>query len=156
MSKSDDVSAGGSLMLNRRLGKPGRNINFRGTYNYTNSESEQFSTSTTEYYQQTLEEQLEILNRYITTPTKSYNYSLRFTYSEPIFKGGFLQFSYNFQYSKSKTDNSTYDMPNGWTIPEGYLTDVAVFNPDLSKTAEYDYYNHQADVQFRWIRERCS
>ena len=154
LSKGDDVTAGGSLMFNRRLGKPGRNINFRGTYNYTNSESEQFSASTTEYYQQTLEEQLEILNRYITTPTKSYNYSLRFTYSEPIFKGGFLQFSYNFQYSKSKTDNSTYDMPNDWSIADGYLADVAVFNSDLSKTAEYDYYNHQADVQLRWIREK--
>ena len=154
LSKSDDVTAGGSLMFNRRLGKPGRNINFRGTYNYTNSESEQFSASTTEYYQQSLEEQLEVLNRYITTPTKSYNYSLRFTYSEPIFKGGFLQFSYNFQYSKSKTDNSTYDMPNEWSITDGYLSDVAVFNPDLSKTAEYDYYNHQADVQLRWIREK--
>lgn len=154
LSKSDDITAGGSLMFNRRLGKPGRNINFRGTYNYTNSESEQFSASTTEYYQQTAEEQLEILNRYITTPTESYNYSLRFTYSEPIFKGGFLQFSYNFQYSNSKTDNSTYDMPVDWVVSDGYLSDKGVFNPDLSKTAEYDYYNHQADVQLRWIRDK--
>lgn len=154
LSKSDDITAGGSLMFNRRLGKPGRNINFRGTYNYTNSESEQFSASTTEYYQQTAEEQLEILNRYITTPTESYNYSLRFTYSEPIFKGGFLQFSYNFQYSNSKTDNSTYDMPVDWVVADGYLSDKGVFNPDLSKTAEYDYYNHQADVQLRWIRDK--
>lgn len=154
LSKGDDITAGGSLMFNRRLGKAGRNINFRGSYNYTNSESEQFSASETEYFQKNPEERLEILNRYITTPTQSYNYSLRFTYSEPIFKGGFLQFSYNFQYNKSKTDNSTYDMPNDWEIVDGYLSNVAVFNPDLSKTAEYDYYNHQADVQLRWIREK--
>lgn len=154
LSKGDDITAGGSLMFNRRLGKTGRNINFRGSYNYTNSESEQFSASETEYFQKNPEERLEILNRYITTPTQSYNYSLRFTYSEPIFKGGFLQFSYNFQYNKSKTDNSTYDMPNDWKIADGYLSNVAVFNPDLSKTAEYDYYNHQADVQLRWIREK--
>lgn len=154
LSKGDDITAGGSLMFNRRLGKTGRNINFRGSYNYTNSESEQFSASETEYFQKNPEERLEILNRYITTPTQSYNYSLRFTYSEPIFKGGFLQFSYNFQYNKSKTDNSTYDMPNDWEIADGYLSNVAVFNPDLSKTAEYDYYNHQADVQLRWIREK--
>lgn len=154
LSKGDDITTGGSLMFNRRLGKTGRNINFRGSYNYTNSESEQFSASETEYFQKNPEERLEILNRYITTPTQSYNYSLRFTYSEPIFKGGFLQFSYNFQYNKSKTDNSTYDMPNDWEIADGYLSNVAVFNPDLSKTAEYDYYNHQADVQLRWIREK--
>lgn len=76
-------------MINRRLGKAGRNITFRGSYNYTNSSSEQFSVSETDYYQKTEEERLEILNRYISTPTLNYNYSARFTYSEPIFKGGF-------------------------------------------------------------------
>jgi hypothetical protein len=43
LQKGDDLTAGGSLMLNRRLGTAGRNITFRGSYNYTNSESEQFS-----------------------------------------------------------------------------------------------------------------
>lgn len=154
LSKSDDLSFGGSLMFNRRLGKSGRNITLRGTYNYTNDDSEQFSTSETDYYQKSPEERLEILNRYITTPTKSYNYSLRASYSEPIFKGGFLMFSYNFQYKRSTTDNSTYDMPNDWTIGNGFLQNSAVYNPELSKSAEYDYYNHQVDVQLRWIREK--
>lgn len=154
LSKSDDLSFGGSLMFNRRLGKSGRNITLRGTYNYTNDDSEQFSTSETDYYQKSPEERLEILNRYITTPTKSYNYSLRASYSEPIFKGGFLMFSYNFQYKRSTTDNSTYDMPNDWTIGNGFLQNSAVYNPELSKSVEYDYYNHQVDVQLRWIREK--
>ncbi len=154
LSKSDDLSFGGSLMFNRRLGKSGRNITLRGTYNYTNDDSEQFFTSETDYYQKSPEERLEILNRYITTPTKSYNYSLRASYSEPIFKGGFLMFSYNFQYKRSTTDNSTYDMPNDWTIGNGFLQNSAVYNPELSKSAEYDYYNHQVDVQLRWIREK--
>ena len=87
LQKGDDLTAGGSLMLNRRLGTAGRNITFRGSYNYTNSESEQFSASTTDYFQ-LMQDSTEILNRYITTPTKSYNYSLRFSYSEPIFRGG--------------------------------------------------------------------
>ena len=107
-------------MVNRRLVKPGRNITFRGSYNYTNSSSEQFSVSETDYYQKTEEERLEILNRYISTPTLNYNYGARFTYSEPIFKGGFLQFSYYFQYKRSKSDNSTYTMPNDWEIAQGY------------------------------------
>lgn len=154
LSKSDDLSFGGSLMFNRRLGKSGRNITLRGTYSYTNNDSEQFSTSETDYYQKSPEERLEILNRYITTPTKSYNYSLRASYSEPIFKGGFLMFSYNFQYKRSTTDNSTYDMPNDWTIGNGFLQNSAVYNPELSKSAKYDYYNHQVDVQLRWIREK--
>lgn len=153
LQKGDDLTAGGSLMLNRRLGTAGRNITFRGSYNYTNSESEQFSASTTDYFQ-LMQDSTEILNRYITTPTKSYNYSLRFSYSEPIFRGGFLQFSYNFQYKHSNTDNSTYDMPLEWTIDQGFVPAWGSLNTDLSKKAEYNYYNHQADVALRWIRQK--
>ena len=155
LKKGDDLTVGGSVLVNRRLGKLGRNITFRGKYNYTNSSSEQFSTSETEYFQKTPEERMEILNRYITTPTKSYDYSARLTYSEPIFTGGFLQFSYNFQYKHSTTDNSTFDMGDNWTIGDGVNeSNPGVLNNDLSKSAAYNYYNHQMDVTFRWIREK--
>lgn len=155
LSKSSDFNVGGSVMFNRRLGKAGRNINFRGTYNYTNSSSEQFSTSETEYFQMTDEERLEILNRYISTPTLNNNFSARVSYSEPIFKGGFLQFSYNFQYRYSTTDNSTYTMPNDWTIDNGYGGEyTGVLGKENSKSAHYTYYNHQAELALRWIREK--
>lgn len=155
LSKSSDFNVGGSVMFNRRLGKAGRNINFRGTYNYTNSSSEQFSTSEAEYFQMTDEERLEILNRYISTPTLNNNFSARVSYSEPIFKGGFLQFSYNFQYRYSTTDNSTYTMPNDWTIDNGYGGEyTGVLDKENSKSAHYTYYNHQAELALRWIREK--
>ena len=152
LKKGDDLTLTGMMIFNRRLNNEGRNITFRGRYNYTNSSSEQFSLSTTEYFQQTPEELKETLNRYIDTPTKSSEYNVRFTYSEPIFKGGFLQFSYNFQYSRSTTDNTTFDMPDDWTI-DGDKTG-GTFNSDLSKSATYNYYNHQAEITFRWIREK--
>lgn len=152
LKKGDDLTLTGMMIFNRRLNNEGRNITFRGRYNYTNSSSEQFSLSTTEYFQQTPEERLETLNRYIDTPTKSSEYNVRLTYSEPIFKGGFLQFSYNFQYSRSTTDNTTFDMPDNWTI-DGDKAGGA-YNADLSKSATYNYYNHQAEITFRWIREK--
>ena len=152
LKKGDDLTLTGMMIFNHRLNNEGRNITFRGRYNYTNSSSEQFSLSTTEYFQQTPEELKETLNRYIDTPTKSSEYNVRFTYSEPIFKGGFLQFSYNFQYSRSTTDNTTFDMPDNWTI-DGDKTG-GTFNSDLSKSATYNYYNHQAEITFRWIREK--
>lgn len=152
LKKGDDLTLTGMMIFNRRLNNEGRNITLRGRYNYTNSSSEQFSLSTTEYFQQTPEELKETLNRYIDTPTKSSEYNVRFTYSEPIFKGGFLQFSYNFQYSRSTTDNTTFDMPDDWTI-DGDKTG-GTFNSDLSKSATYNYYNHQAEITFRWIHEK--
>ncbi len=159
LTRSDEVSAKGVLLFNRRLGAKGRNITIRASYTYTDNDSEQLSASTTTYYQ-TAEEALadgtlsEILNRYITTPTKTSDYALRLSYSEPIFKGGFLQFSYDFRYSHSETNNSTYDMPADWTVGQGFLSDQATFNSDLSKSAVYNYYNHQTEVQLRWIREK--
>lgn len=160
LQKGSDFNVGGAAMINRRLGKAGRNITFRGTYNYTNSSSEQFSESKTDYFQKTeadlTEKDLEeILNRYITTPTLNYNYGARFTYSEPIFKGGFLQFSYNFQYKRSKSDNSTYTMPEDWVISQGFGGDyMGELDTQNSKSAQYTYYNHQADISLRWIREK--
>ena len=155
-SKSDNINAGGSVMFNRRLGKPGRNINFRGTYSYTNSNSEQFSTSTTQYFQLSDKERLDILNRYISTPTLNNNFSTRFSYSEPIFKGGYLQFSYNFQYQYSTTDNSTYIMPEKWIIDYGFGNPdyPGTIDRDNSRSAHYTYYNHQAELALRWIREK--
>ena len=155
-SKSDNINAGGSVMFNRRLGKAGRNINFRGTYNYTNSNSEQFSVSETEYFQLSDEERLDILNRYISTPTLNNNFSTRFSYSEPIFKGGYLQFSYNFQYQYSTTDNSTYNMPDDWQIDYGFGNPdyPGTIDCDNSRSAHYTYYNHQAELALRWIREK--
>lgn len=162
LSKSNSLTVGGSAIFNRRLKKPGRNITFRGKYNYSNNDSEQFSSSQTEYPNLT-EEEIEKLSadirRYITTPTKSYEYGARFTYSEPIFRGGFLQFSYNFQYKRSETDNSTYDMTDAlggnWGIYDGPARDgVGVLDITQSKSAHYDYYNHQMDVQLRWIKDK--
>lgn len=156
LSRSNSLTYGASLMYNKRLRKAGRNITLRGYFNYTDSESEQFSTSETNYFQMTTpDEQQDILNRYITTPTKSYNYSARISYSEPIRKNMFLQFSYNFQYRRNTSDNSTYDMPNEWTVPQGLAGDInGTRNDSLSKSAAYEYYNHQVDVSYRWITEK--
>ena len=68
-----------------------------------------------------------------------------------------MQFSYYFQYKRSKSDNSTYTMPNDWEIAQGYGGDnVGVLDEKNSKSAQYTYYNHQADVSLRWIREKMS
>ena len=163
LSKGDDVTVGGTMLFNRRLGKAGRNLTFRGQFNYTNSSSEQFSASQTDYFQQTAdladagtqERVQDIIRRYIDTPTKNYSYSARLAYSEPIFKGGYLQLGYNFQYKRSDTDNRTYNMPDEWTVwgpaaSAGY----GELDTDLSKSAKYDYYNHQVDLTLRYMTKK--
>lgn len=79
------------------------------------------------------------------------------TYSEPIAKATFLQFSYQFQYKYSKSDKTTFDLLDypdwtiGGTLPSGYEAHAV---DSLSKNAEYRYYNHDASVGLRFIRQK--
>ena len=157
--KSTDASI--SLMVNRRLGNSGRNITLRGTAGYNDGDSESISLSRIQYYQDTqgVEGAMEAINRYSLTPTKGWNYSAEMTYSEPIFKGGYLQFRYQYQYKYSKSDRSTYDiggipfesfeLPAGFNDPDNLTLDEA-----QSRFAEYHNYIHNASIALRITREK--
>ena len=157
-SDGKTLSTDATLQLNRKLNSMGRNITFRGTVGYNDSESEQFSASNTKYYQTsedgtTLPE--DIIRRYMTTPTRGYNYGLQLTYSEPLWKATFLQFSYQFRYSYSKSDKKTYNLGDTWDFGSMLPTDYEDgYDADQSKFAEYKTYTHQARIGLRFIREK--
>ena len=149
---SDDYSVGGKLLVNHRLGKQGRNLSLNIKSNYSHSKSEQFSTSNIDYLQLSQQDRSSILNRYITTPSTRFSGDFKLSYSEPIAKDMFLQLEYAFQYKRNKSDNATYDMPDDWTVAMGETGMVdGVFNSDLSKLAVYHYYNHQVNLNYKWI-----
>lgn len=48
-------------------------------------------------------------------------------------------------------------MGGDWTVNDGLNGNTqGEYNADLSKNAVYNYYNHQMDVTFRWVREKMS
>lgn len=163
LSSNKSTDAGLSLQLNRRLDNKGRNITLRGNIGYSDGDAESVSLSRIQYFHdiQDEEEALNSINRYSLTPTKNWNYSGQLVYSEPIFKGGFLQFRYNYQYKYSKSDRSTYDimeslfdnadlvLPQGYKDPENLILDE-----EQSKFAEYRNYIHDVSLSLRVIREK--
>lgn len=160
LNDNKDISANATLQVNRKLNSKGRNITFRGRFSYGDSESNQFTESMTNYFllQNYLGgDSVLIRNQYINTPTKNYNYRLQLTYSEPIARATFLQFSYQFQYKYSESDKSTFDLQPfsdwglGAALPDGYEENEI---DSLGKYAEYRYYNHDASVALRFIREK--
>lgn len=158
---SNSTDANLSLMVNRRLGSSGRNITVRGSAGYTDGESESISLSRIQYYLNTggAEAAQEAINRYSRTPTRNWNYSAEATYSEPIFKGGYLQFRYNFQYKYSKSDRSTYDIGgipfDSFELPAGFDDpDNLTLDEDQSRFAEYHNYIHTASLSLRVTREK--
>ncbi len=159
LSDGNSLSTNASLQFNRKLNTKGRNITLRGTFGYGDNENNQYSKSETRYYQilnSVGGDSILYRNQYISTPTENFNYSAQITYSEPIARATFLQFSYNFQYKYSKSDKSTYDLLDypDWELgylPEGYQTHYV---DSLSKDAEYRYYNHDITTSLRFIREK--
>ncbi len=152
-SEGNSHSFNGVLQVNRRLNNKGRNITFRGSAGYSKNESEQISQSRIEYFQ--VEGRNQEINRYSTTPTKNWNYVAQLTYSEPVFKNTFLQFSYKYQYKYSKSDRSTYNIGDFEfpILPNGY-DDEANYDADQSKFAEYKNYINDISANLRFIREK--
>ena len=168
ISYSDGKSAGAMLQYNRKLGKKGRNVTLRGDFSYSDTDGKNLSSAHTTLYQQQDRfgnDSTFYTNRYSVTPTKTWSYSLLTTYSEPIFKGGFLQLSYRFRYNYNKSDRSTYDFGNvsafdglgfkyrGWDSFLGLLTHPLqnYLDDDLSRFSEYSNYIHEVNLMLRII-----
>ena len=166
---SDNNNINGMLQVNRKLGNKGRNITFRVDAKYTDNDSKSISLNNAKLYLvQTVEgkDSTYQTNRYNLTPSKNYSYAGQLTYSEPLWKATFLQFSYKFTYSYSKSDRSTYDFSKyamsgdheyrGWDSYlnpfAGHLNDYR--DDNLSRFSEYRNYNHDIQVMMRFIRQK--
>jgi len=99
LSDTKSLSANATLQVNRKLNNKGRNITFRGSFGYGDNDNDQYTQSETRYYQihnYLGGDSIQYRNQYITMPTKNYNYTAQLTYSEPIARATFLQFSFGF------------------------------------------------------------
>ncbi len=170
LNYSENKNINGMLQFNRKLGPKGRNFTLRMDAKYTNSDAESISLNNTRLYLvQTAvgKDSTYQTNRYNLTPSKNYSYSAQATYSEPLWKATFLQFSYKFTYSYSKSDRSTYDFSNytfdgvspiyrAWnnylSRVDGSLEDYR--SEDLSRFSEYKNYTHDIQVMMRMIRQK--
>ena len=167
-SKNNNIS--GMLQLNRKLNNKGRNVTLRMDAKYTDKDSKSISLQNAHLYLVQNEAGLDSTyqtNRYNLTPSKDYSYSAQATYSEPLWKATFLQFSYKFTYSYSKSDRSTYDFSKysfeginpeygAWGNYLGRLDGgLGDYRDDkLSRYSEYRNYTHDIQVMMRFVRQK--
>ena len=172
ISYSDSKNVNGMLQFNRKLSNTGRNLTVQLNAGWSDGTSKSVSDSYINYFQllnylggdSTL-----VTRRYAVTPTKNWNYSARFTYSEPIFPRTYLQFSYQYQYRYQKSDRGTYDFSDfpligvngiwtgGYRSWDSYLAQFGsniepYKDNDLSRFSEYKNYIHTAEVMLRVVR----
>lgn len=169
MSHSTTKRLGGSLQYNHRFGDMGRNLNLRIEGNYSESDRQNVSNNNTHLYKvmdQQGNDSVFYTNRYSTTPDRNKNFSANVSYSEPLMRNTFLQFTYTFRYSKDESDQKTYDFSalgeqfgagadlaygnfdafiGGYNLPD-YL------NESLSRYSYRENFDHDAQLLFRIIR----
>ena len=184
LSYSDNNRLGADLTITRKFGNQGRNISLRLSGNYTDGNSRSLSLQDVNLYQTTMAMYDSTYseyfrNRYNLTPTKNYDYSARLSYSEPIARQTYLQFSYNFQYRYTKSDRTTYDFSEWPTrhVAQGehfsvddFTMDYRQWDPNLallqqyapldyylddslSRFSEYKNFIHTAEVMLRVVRK---
>ena len=167
-SKNNNIR--GMLQLNRKLNNKGRNVTLRMDAKYTDKDSKSISLQNAHLYLIQTAAGLDSTyqtNRYNLTPSKDYSYSAQATYSEPLWKATFLQFSYKFTYSYSKSDRSTYDFSKysfdginpeygAWGNYLGRLDGgLGDYRDDkLSRYSEYRNYTHDIQVMMRFVRQK--
>ena len=173
VSYSDSKNLGGMLQFNRRLSSTGRNLTVQLNGNWSDGMSQSIADSYLRYFQ--LEnDSVRAISRYSETPTTNWGYRARLTYSEPIFRQVYLQFSYQYEYKYSKSDRATYDFSNANLPPSTFHIPQSTWTPeyrswdayllpyrpidqylddDLSRFSEYKNYIHTAEVMLRIVRK---
>lgn len=180
-NESERLNANGSLQINKRLAKPGRNItlNLNGSYGKNSTESRSYSQTD---YLQSIANELGVLIddsvyhkvQFNNNPSKNYSLTAQLSYSEPIFTQTYLQLSYRVNYNftdnrrniRSIFDNyyredGTWLHPifgNGGinldTYPNYYDSPYVVDDTLQLGYTTNDYVNHDIRAQIRMNRTK--
>ena len=173
ISYTQKQEAGGMLQLNRRLSANGRNVTVRADVDYAKTNAKSLSLSNVHLYQvkdATGVDSTYQTNRYLQTPTTAWTYSLQATYSEPLWRGTYLQFRYKYGYSRTTSDRATFDFSNlgegffgsqsplyrGWN---SYLSMLAspyesYRDQRLSRSSVYTNYTHELEMMLRFVGKK--
>jgi hypothetical protein len=160
---SDSKNLNGMLQFNRRLNNNGRNLTIQLNGNWSEGTSKSMSNNYIYYYNP---DSTSATSRYNVTPEDRWGYSARVTYSEPIFRQVYLQFSYRYQYSYTKSDRKTYSLTDidysdiapqyrNWDAYLGRLINPLddYVDPALCRKSEYKNYTHTAEIMLRIVRK---
>ena len=176
LSYGDSKSLNGMLQFNRKLNNRGRNFTLRVDGSYSDNDNTSFAISRVDYYLLGLDSTYmpaSRTNRYSLTPSTRKGYSLQATYTEPLSRTMFLQWSYKYSYSVNESDRATYDITDRGITPGTDLVNITpryrTWDPylsrltdpldtykddNLSRYSEYTNYTHDIQLTYRWIQPK--
>ena len=166
VSSSHHINASASVQINKRLGKPGRNITVDMSGGYGDSNGESANYSLTDYYQILAHNGGDSIYhkvQYNQNPQMSYNINAGIGYSEPIAYNTYLQLNYSYSYNvrdNSREVRSVFDPYNDmlgvneWNYTDFYDTPYTVRDKQQCNYTRNRYQNHHVNVQLRVNRTK--
>lgn len=166
MSESKSVSTSGNILFTQRFDKPGRNISLNANYSFSNSSNDSYSRnyqirSMMDFGGNITNRDTTTYNRFNDSPSKNRSIRTQISYTEPLADQTYLQFSYQFSYNYSRSDRSTYDLPedyNNWGMPDWILEDNYMqFKDDsLSQLSYYENFDQTIQLQLRKVTDKLN
>lgn len=135
-----------TLRFVRKLNSQGRNVAFNSGFTYSYNPSEQNSNSTTHFYTEEENEEMETAvsdslvqqNRYTDKCSHNRTFFVEASYTEPVFRNHYLQFKYRYQHRGSDSYAYVYDEE-----------DHSDYIDSLSSKIDNGYNNHQIDASLQ-------
>ena len=177
-SDGSSYNLNGNLTLNRQLGgqpwfgegaeagkRSGRNISLRLSGATSGNKNKNYSFSNVIYHQRN--DSTDLTYRFRNNPSDNRNYSIGFTYSEPILRNLFAQVNYSYNYSKRHADGQTYDFAKVDSIGQilwdnygqyGMLAPnyFEFLSDSLSRYTDNINKTHNIDLSLRYITSRLN
>lgn len=165
-NRSKSINASGSLQINKRLKKPGRNLTLNLGGGYGDSDNESNNYSQTDYYL------IHALNggdsiyhkvQYNRGANYSYNFNARLSYSEPIAYRTYLQLTYNYSFSFRDNDRdvrSIFDPyvallgANAYNYDQFFDSQYTVSDQQQCSYTRNTLQNHDFRLQLRMNRTK--
>ncbi len=149
-NKNKNWNMSASVQINKRLGKPGRNLtlNLGGNMGRSTQTGENYSQ--VDYYQLLAYDGGDSVyhkTQFNHAPQQNRNWNIQLGYSEPIAHGMYLQLNYEYRHRWSRHErnvSSIFDWSNGLQVPD---------TAQMGTTAS-TYQNHNIRLQLRINRTR--
>lgn len=131
----DNMQMNGSLMINRKFNRKGRNLTLDIRFNSGKRNAAECTLSDTYFY---LNDSLALIDRLTENSGRSSGYNIGVSYSEPLWQNAFLRFSYKYNGTSSASlRNPVYDI--------GVADNTDILSNDTYSRS----YRHNAEVRLQ-------
>ena len=143
-----NLSTSGFLLLQQRLGIPGRTLTVMGRYSFSNNDLNGINNNGSRTFGDDGKEIASTgINQTFDNNRKSSSAMGRFTYTEPLGNHFYVEANYTYSWNRSSSDKITYDLDNGRSVVDAYTNKIVNTYVNQTIGANFMYQNEKLKFQ---------